>query len=102
VAAVRRPATQAGRQGGTGPIAGSPPPFERVVELHGPDVLRFCAARVGADRAEDCFQETMLSALRAYESLREAGAIRSWLPPPTSWTARRLAADRSISRSDAR
>jgi RNA polymerase sigma factor (sigma-70 family) len=55
------------------------PPFEHVVDEHGPAVLRFCAAQVGADRAEDCFQETMLSALRAYEQVRDPGAIRSWL-----------------------
>jgi RNA polymerase sigma factor (sigma-70 family) len=55
------------------------PPFERVVELHGPALLRFCAARVGPARAEDCFQESMLAALRAYSSLRDADAIRPWL-----------------------
>jgi RNA polymerase sigma factor (sigma-70 family) len=55
------------------------PPFERVVELHGPALLRFCAAQVGADAAEDCFQETMLSALRAYEDVRDPAALRSWL-----------------------
>jgi RNA polymerase sigma factor (sigma-70 family) len=55
------------------------PPFERVIELHGPSVLRFCVAQVGADRAEDVFQETMLAALRAYGELREPAAIRSWL-----------------------
>lgn len=65
IAAVRKPA--------------SLPPFERVVELHGPAVLRFCVAQVGAGRAEDCFQETMLSALRAYDAVRDPGAIRAWL-----------------------
>jgi RNA polymerase sigma factor (sigma-70 family) len=55
------------------------PPFEHVVDEHGPAVLRFCAAQVGPDRAEDCFQETMLSALRAYDQVRDPGAIRSWL-----------------------
>ncbi|HEY8495242.1 MAG TPA: sigma-70 family RNA polymerase sigma factor [Myxococcota bacterium] len=55
------------------------PPFEHVVERHGPALLRFCAARVGPERAEDCFQETMLAALRAYPSLRDPEAIRSWL-----------------------
>jgi RNA polymerase sigma factor (sigma-70 family) len=55
------------------------PPFERVVERHGPAVLRFCAAQVGRARAEDCFQETMLAALRSYPELRDPGAIRSWL-----------------------
>jgi RNA polymerase sigma factor (sigma-70 family) len=55
------------------------PPFERVVELHGRALWRFCAAQAGRDRADDCFQETMLAALRAYAQVREAGAIRSWL-----------------------
>jgi RNA polymerase sigma factor (sigma-70 family) len=55
------------------------PPFERVVELHGPAVLRFCAVRAGSEHAEDCFQETMIAALRAYEQVRDAEAIRSWL-----------------------
>ena len=55
------------------------PPFERIVERHGPALLRFCAARVGAERAEDCFQDAMLAALRAYREVRDARAIRSWL-----------------------
>jgi DNA-directed RNA polymerase specialized sigma24 family protein len=55
------------------------PPFERVVEAHGPAVLRFCTAQVGAARADDCFQETMLAALRAYDGVRDAGAVRGWL-----------------------
>jgi RNA polymerase sigma factor (sigma-70 family) len=55
------------------------PPFEQVIELHGPNVLRFCAAQAGADRAEDVFQETMLAALRAYDELRDPAATRSWL-----------------------
>jgi RNA polymerase sigma factor (sigma-70 family) len=55
------------------------PPFARVVDEHGPSVLRFCVAQVGAERAEDCFQETMLAALRAYDQVRDAGAVRSWL-----------------------
>jgi RNA polymerase sigma factor (sigma-70 family) len=59
---------------------GSPlPPFERVVELHGPALLRFCAVQVGAARADDCFQESMLAALRAYSGLRDVDAIRPWL-----------------------
>ena len=55
------------------------PPFERIVELHGPALLRFCAAQVGASRADDCFQETMLAALRAYGEVRDATAVRAWL-----------------------
>ena len=55
------------------------PPFEQVVEDHGPALLRFCAGRAGSDRAEDVFQEAMISALRAYADLRDPGAIRPWL-----------------------
>jgi RNA polymerase sigma factor (sigma-70 family) len=55
------------------------PSFDRVVDLYGPALLRFCRAQVGATRAEDCFQETMLAALRAYGEVRDPGALRSWL-----------------------
>jgi RNA polymerase sigma factor (sigma-70 family) len=55
------------------------PPFERVLELYGPALLRFCAAQVGRERAEDVFQETMLSALRAYDRVRDPASVRSWL-----------------------
>jgi RNA polymerase sigma factor (sigma-70 family) len=55
------------------------PPFEAVIELHGPAVLRFCVAQSGPERGEDVFQETMLAALRAYDELRDAAAIRPWL-----------------------
>jgi len=54
-------------------------PFELVIEEQGPALLRFCAARVGQDRAEDCFQETMLAALRSYGDVRDEKAVRSWL-----------------------
>lgn len=56
-----------------------PLPFERVVELYGPALLRFCATQAGSDRAEDVFQETMLSALRAYDGVREPASVRAWL-----------------------
>jgi RNA polymerase sigma factor (sigma-70 family) len=55
------------------------PPFEQVVEAHGPAVLRFCVSQIGRERAEDVFQETMLAALRAYTDVRDAAAVRSWL-----------------------
>lgn len=55
------------------------PPFERVVELHGGDVWRFAASQVGAQRADDVFQETMLAALSAYPSLRDPRVVRPWL-----------------------
>jgi RNA polymerase sigma factor (sigma-70 family) len=55
------------------------PPFERVLEEHGPAVRRFCVAQAGPQRADDCFQETMLAALRAYADLRDPHAIKTWL-----------------------
>jgi RNA polymerase sigma factor (sigma-70 family) len=55
------------------------PPFERVLELHGRAVLRFCVARAGAEHGEDCFQETMIAALRAYDRVRDPEAILGWL-----------------------
>lgn len=55
------------------------PPFERVLEQHGRAVLRFCVAEAGQERGEDCFQETVLAALRAYAGLRDPDAVRAWL-----------------------
>lgn len=54
------------------------PPFEWVLAEHAPAVLRFLARIAGAD-AEDCFQETMLSALRAYPALEHGTNLRGWL-----------------------
>jgi RNA polymerase sigma factor (sigma-70 family) len=55
------------------------PPFESVIEEHGPALLRFCVARAGAGQGEDVFQEAMIAALRAYTTLRDPDAIRPWL-----------------------
>jgi RNA polymerase sigma factor (sigma-70 family) len=55
------------------------PPFEQLINLHGESVLRFCNARAGVEHGEDCFQETMLAALRAYDQVREPDAILGWL-----------------------
>jgi RNA polymerase sigma factor (sigma-70 family) len=54
-------------------------PFEELIEEHGRAILRFCAGRVGPERAEDCFQETMLAALAAYGEVREERSVRAWL-----------------------
>jgi DNA-directed RNA polymerase specialized sigma24 family protein len=55
------------------------PPFQRLIDAHGRDVLRFLTATVGPQEAEDCWQETFMSALRAYPRLRHAENLRSWL-----------------------
>jgi len=55
------------------------PPFQRLLEEHRTDVYRFLVASVGRQAADDCFQETFLSALRAYPRLRDASNLRGWL-----------------------
>jgi len=56
-----------------------PPPFQRILEEHGPAVHRFLRARVGADEADDCFQETFLAALAAYPRLARGSNLRAWV-----------------------
>ena len=55
------------------------PPFQALIDAHGPDVHRFLAAMVGSIAADDCYQETWIAALRAYPRLRDAGNLRGWL-----------------------
>jgi len=55
-----------------------PPPFELALEDHGPRVHSWLVTRVGPDRADDVFQETMLSALKAWNRV-EVGSVRAWL-----------------------
>lgn len=55
------------------------PPFQLVFDEHAHAVLTFLTGAVGSSEAEDCFQETMLSALRAYPRLGDASKLRGWL-----------------------
>lgn len=55
------------------------PPFQELLDSHGCDVQRFLIATIGADAADDCYQETWLAALRAYPRLRDASNLRSWI-----------------------
>jgi RNA polymerase sigma factor (sigma-70 family) len=56
-----------------------PPPFQRLLDDHSDAVLRFLVASVGPVEADDCFQETVLAALRAYPRLRHTDNLRGWL-----------------------
>jgi RNA polymerase sigma-70 factor (ECF subfamily) len=56
----------------------SVPPFEQFYEQHRDEVFAFLVRRLGADRAEDAFQETFLRALRAYPDLRHGEHLRAW------------------------
>ena len=55
------------------------PPFQKVLDAYGRDVHRFLVATVGRSDADDCYQETWVSALRAYPRLRDASNLRSWV-----------------------
>ena len=55
------------------------PPFQRFLDAHSDDVLRFLVASVGRHDADDAFQETFLSALRAYPRLRADSNLRGWV-----------------------
>jgi RNA polymerase sigma factor (sigma-70 family) len=55
------------------------PPFEALIDAHAPELHRFLVAWVGPSDAEDCLQETFMSALRAYPRLRNADNLRAWL-----------------------
>ena len=55
------------------------PPFQTLVDAHAGELHRFLVASVGPTDAEDCLQETLLSALRAYPRLRDGSHLRAWL-----------------------
>jgi RNA polymerase sigma factor (sigma-70 family) len=54
-------------------------PFQSVIDAHGRPVHRFLIASVGPHDADDCWQETFLSALRAYPRLGHTTNLRGWL-----------------------
>ena len=55
------------------------PPFQRLLDAHGADLHRFCVAQAGPDHGPDCFQESVLAALRAYPSVQDDRNLRGWL-----------------------
>ena len=55
------------------------PPFTSLVEEHRTAVWGYLCATVGPASAPDLLQDTLLAALRAYPTLRDASNLRSWL-----------------------
>jgi RNA polymerase sigma factor (sigma-70 family) len=55
------------------------PPFETLVDAHAVELHRFLTGLVGPAEAEDCLQETFMSALRAYPRLSHGQNLRAWL-----------------------
>ena len=55
------------------------PPFQLALDQHRDSLARFLVATVGPQDADDCLQETLISALRAYPRLRAGSNVRAWL-----------------------
>jgi RNA polymerase sigma factor (sigma-70 family) len=55
------------------------PPFQVFLDEHREAVYRLLVALAGPQEADDCFQETFLSALRAYPRLRDGSNLRAWV-----------------------
>jgi DNA-directed RNA polymerase specialized sigma24 family protein len=55
------------------------PPFQTLLDAHSLAVHRFLTAMVGPVDADDCYQETWLSALRAYPQLGDGSNLKGWL-----------------------
>ena len=55
------------------------PPFEVFLERHSTVVWRFLVALVGPDAAQDCWQETFLSALKAYPRAAHDSNLKAWV-----------------------
>src|SRR3954453_15070501 len=55
------------------------PPFQRFLDEQRDVVYRYLVVAVGPNDADDAFQDTMLAALRAYPTLRDASNLRGWV-----------------------
>ncbi len=55
------------------------PPFQTLLDEHATDLHRFLVASVGPHDGADCFQETVIAALRAYPALSHGDNLRGWL-----------------------
>ena len=55
------------------------PPFQRFLDAQRDVVWRYLVSMVGSADADDCFQETFVSALRAYPRLRADSDPRAWV-----------------------
>lgn len=55
------------------------PPFQVFLDEHAESLFKFIAVRVGPTEVEDCFQETVLAALRAWPRLDNHDNLPGWL-----------------------
>lgn len=55
------------------------PPFQVLLDSHSAEIYRFLVVTAGPADADDCFQETWISAMSAYPRLRSGRNLRAWL-----------------------
>jgi RNA polymerase sigma factor (sigma-70 family) len=55
------------------------PPFQEFLDANRATVYRFLMVAVGPQEADDVFQETFLSALRAYPRVDDGGSLDRWI-----------------------
>lgn len=60
-------------------MSSAPVPFQRFLDAHRDRVWRYLVGMVGPVDADDCFQETFVSALRAYPNLRPGSNEKAWV-----------------------
>ena len=53
-------------------------PFQHVLDEHGPGLYRHLVGTLGPHDGADCYQETVIAALRAWPPAHE-GNLRAWL-----------------------
>jgi RNA polymerase sigma factor (sigma-70 family) len=61
------------------PVSSTVPPFQDFLEANRATVYRFLTVAVGPADADDCFQETFLSALRAYPRVTRGERLDRWI-----------------------
>ena len=60
-------------------VSSTVPPFQDFLEANRATVYRFLTVAVGPNDADDCFQETFLSALRAYPRVTRGERLDRWI-----------------------
>jgi RNA polymerase sigma factor (sigma-70 family) len=60
-------------------VSSTLPPFQDFLEANRATVYRFLTVAVGPNDADDCFQDTFLSALRAYPRMTRGERLDRWI-----------------------
>jgi RNA polymerase sigma factor (sigma-70 family) len=60
-------------------VSSTVPPFQDFLEANRATVYRFLTVAVGPNDVDDCFQDTFLSALRAYPRVTRGERLDRWI-----------------------